>query len=56
MVLLDNGNKVKFWDSPWLDGSAPRDIAPRLFKLAWRENQSVAADLQNKNWLRGSGA
>jgi hypothetical protein len=52
-VLLGNGNKAKFWDSPWLDGSAPRDIAPRLFKLAWRKNHFVATDLQNNNCLRG---
>jgi hypothetical protein len=34
-------------------GQAPRDIAPNLFKLAWRKNQTVAEDLENNNWTRG---
>lgn len=51
-VILGDGCKAKFWDSAWLDGCAPRDIAPRLYRLAWRKNQSVAEDLNNNNWTR----
>jgi hypothetical protein len=36
-----------------LEGKAPRDIAPNLYKLAWRKKNSVADDLQNQNWTRG---
>jgi hypothetical protein len=53
IVQIGNGHKAKFWDSPWIDGCAPRDLAPRLFMLAWRKNQTVAMDLQNDNWTRG---
>lgn len=53
IVTLGNGNTAKFWDSAWLNGQAPRDIAPNLFKLAWRKQQTVAEDLQNDNWMRG---
>jgi hypothetical protein len=42
-----------FWESAWLDGQAPRDIAPSLYKLAWRKSNSVAEDLSNDNWTRG---
>jgi hypothetical protein len=52
-VILGNGRKAKFWDSAWIFGQAPRDIAPNLFKLAWRKNQTVAEDLENNNWTRG---
>jgi hypothetical protein len=52
-VLLGNGRKVKFWESAWLDGMAPRNVAPRLYKLAWRKKLTVAEDLQNSNWMRG---
>lgn len=29
------------------------DIAPNLYKLAWKKNQTVREDLQNENWMRG---
>jgi hypothetical protein len=48
-----NGNKAEFWEAAWLQGRAPRDLAPNLYKLAWRKHQTVQADLQNNNWTRG---
>jgi hypothetical protein len=44
-VVVGRGDKAKFWDSPWLGGLAPRELAPDLFKLAWRKNQCVKDDL-----------
>lgn len=29
------------------------DIAPRLYKLAWRKNRTVREELQEENWTRG---
>lgn len=52
VVQLGDGRKAKFWESTWLDGKAPRDIAPHLYKLAWRKNQTVRDDLQDDNWMR----
>lgn len=52
-VTLGNGNKAKFWQSSWIDGMAPMDIAPRLYRLAWRKNRTVQEELQNDNWTRG---
>lgn len=52
-VTVGNGVRAKFWESAWLDGRAPRDLAPNLYKMAWRKNQSVRDDLQNDNWTRG---
>jgi hypothetical protein len=52
-VTVGNGLRASFWDSPWLDGMAPRDIAPHLHKLAWRKRNTVAEDLHNMNWTRG---
>jgi len=34
-VTVGNGNTAKFWEASWLQGEAPRDIAPSLYKLAW---------------------
>jgi hypothetical protein len=52
-VTTGNGAVVRFWESPWLGGRALRDIAPRLFRLAWRKNQSFQEDLQDDRWTRG---
>jgi hypothetical protein len=48
-VALRDGNKARFWQSSWLDGRAPRDIAPNLYKLAWRKHQTLATNLHNDN-------
>jgi hypothetical protein len=33
-VILGNGQKAKFWESTWIARQAPRDIAPKLYRLA----------------------
>jgi mannosylglycoprotein endo-beta-mannosidase len=53
LVSVGDGNTASFWESAWLNGRAPRDIAPKLFKLAWRKRNTVAEDLCNQNWTRG---
>lgn len=53
LVMVGDGKTASFWESPWLDGKAPRDIAPHLFLLAWRKKNTVAEDLHNQNWTRG---
>jgi hypothetical protein len=52
-VILGNGRRAKFWESTWLAGQAPRDLASNLYKLARRKNQTVCEDLQNCNCTRG---
>jgi hypothetical protein len=39
VVKVSNGKMARFWDSPWLGGQAPRDIAPALHKLAWKKTR-----------------
>jgi hypothetical protein len=53
VVTIGDGKQASFWNSSWLDGRAPRDIAPNLFKLAWRKKNTVAIDLRNHQWTRG---
>jgi hypothetical protein len=38
-ICLGNGKKVSFWHDIWLHGECPKDIAPNLYKLAWRKKQ-----------------
>jgi exonuclease III len=52
-VVVSDGRHASFWESSWLGGRAPRDIAPDLYRLAWRKNQTVKEDLINNNWTRG---
>ena len=53
VVTLGDGATASFWQSAWLDGLAPMDIYPNLFKLAWRKNRTVKEELVNQNWTRG---
>jgi hypothetical protein len=53
VVTVGSGERARFWDASWLDGRAPRDITPNLYKLAWRKNNTVKENLQNQNWTRG---
>ncbi|PUZ51607.1 hypothetical protein GQ55_6G201900 [Panicum hallii var. hallii] len=53
VVTLGDGAKTSFWQSSWLQGQAPMDLFPDLFKLAWRKNKTVRDELVNLNWTRG---
>ena len=34
-------------------GRAPRDLAPQLYKLAWRKGLTVREEIGNQTWTRG---
>ena len=53
VVTVGNGNMAEFWEASWLQGRAPRDIAPNLYKLAWRKHLKVKDQLINQSWTRG---
>lgn len=50
-ISLGNGKKCKFWSDNWLQGYAPKDIAPTLFRLAKRKTNCVAFELHNNHWI-----
>ncbi|XP_040248925.1 uncharacterized protein [Aegilops tauschii subsp. strangulata] len=52
-VTLGNGATTSFWSNRWLNGSAPKDIAPSLFPLAARKCATVAAALTDGRWMKG---
>jgi len=49
-VLLGDGQTASFWQSSWLEGKAPMDLYPDLFRLAWRKNRTVKEEILNQNW------
>ena len=52
-ITIGNGESTSFWKDRWLNGQAPKDIAPLCYALAWRKNQNVARSLQHKTWMQG---
>jgi hypothetical protein len=53
-IRLGNGKKASFWQDKWLDGNAPKEIAPNLFKLARFKNRTMAKELENNNWIHAA--
>jgi hypothetical protein len=54
-VSLGNGHDTPFWEAMWLDGVAPKELAPNLFQVVRFKNRSVAKDLMSNNWIRNLG-
>ena len=50
-VLIGDGLRASFWESAWLDGLRPKDIAPKFFELSQRRNYSVQKALLNNFWV-----
>jgi hypothetical protein len=51
-ISLGDGAKARFWHNNWLDGEAPKYLAPSLFTMVRRKNKSVQQELRNNNWIR----
>lgn len=52
-LSIRDGCTARFWTDQWLDGSAPADLAPGLYKLAFRKKLSVKEGLHRGAWMRG---
>jgi hypothetical protein len=52
-ITLGNGKSTKFWHDRWVQGQSPKELAPKLYKLAWRKSISVADGIQDNKWTRG---
>ena len=53
VVTVENGETATFWQSSWLNGQAPIDRYPELYKWAWRKNRTLKEELHNQSWTRG---
>jgi hypothetical protein len=51
VIHVGNGNKTRFWHHSWLDGEAPKNLAPHLFQLVRRKNKTVQQELTNDAWI-----
>ena len=44
---LEMAKKPVFWHKSWLEGEAPRNLAPHLLKRVRRKNRTVQQELHN---------
>lgn len=51
-IALGNGRDTPFWEARWLDGAAPKDLAPNLYLQAKIKKRTVRQEIQNDNWIR----
>jgi hypothetical protein len=50
-ITLGNGQNTAFWNSAWLAGQRPKDLAPLLFAKTRRKKRTVAEALQGGSWI-----
>jgi hypothetical protein len=50
-VTIGNGERALFWDSSWLDGIRPKDIAPLIYDISKKKRCTVRKALQNNFWV-----
>lgn len=50
-VLVGNDLRASFWESAWLDGIRPKDIAPKIFDISKRKSCSVKKALHDNFWV-----
>ena len=51
-ITFGDGSKAHFWQSVWLEGQAPKDLAPNLFASSKKKCLSVRAAIQDNSWVR----
>jgi hypothetical protein len=51
-VIIGIGRNTPFWEAKWINGVAPKDVAPNLFKSTRFKRRIVQKELQNDNWVR----
>jgi hypothetical protein len=51
-VTLGDGASASFWHDSWLFGTAPKALAPQLYKLSRRKHRVVRDALRDGAWIR----
>jgi hypothetical protein len=51
-ILIGNSRNTPFLEARWLNGAAPKDIAPGLYNSARFKNRCVHTELENHRWIR----
>jgi hypothetical protein len=51
IITVGNGKISHFWDSPWLNGRTPKDIAPLIYEASSMQKWKINQVLQNNAWV-----
>jgi hypothetical protein len=51
-ICLGDGQKTNFWNSGWLGGCRPKDIAPNVFAISTKKNRNVKEALHQNTRIR----
>ncbi|XP_022681253.1 uncharacterized protein LOC101760247 isoform X1 [Setaria italica] len=51
-IVVGDGAKTSFWNSAWVQGQRPKDMAPSIFSISKRKNRSLRDALHNRTWIR----
>jgi hypothetical protein len=51
IVTVGKGDKASFWHSHWINGQAPKNLAPNLFQKAKRKKITVLEAMENNRWV-----
>jgi hypothetical protein len=51
-MTVGNDNNTPFWESRWLNGQAPKQLAPNLYQAAKFKTRSVYTELKTHNWIK----
>jgi hypothetical protein len=46
-ITIEDGRKARFWESGYLQGQRPKDIAPNLFVISRKKKRLVCDALNN---------
>jgi cell wall assembly regulator SMI1 len=50
---LGDGKIASFWSDRWLHGTAPKDVAPLCYPLAFRKKITVHQGMLDGRWMSG---
>jgi hypothetical protein len=50
-MTIGNGKIAPFWNSSWLNGRKPKDIAPVIYEASTRKKWKINHALLNNGWI-----
>ena len=51
-ITIGNGEKISFWNSAWIQGLRPKDLAPSVYKISKKKSRTVQEALFGNTWIK----
>jgi hypothetical protein len=52
VIVIGDGKNTPFWESRWLSGASPKELAPNLYNQARLKHRTIHKELQHFNWIK----